>query len=50
MNAKNSKEASNSVGRSGASDGSVPAPPNDIRSGNRRSQESLYAALTLEKS
>jgi hypothetical protein len=32
-----------------ASPGSVPARPNDIRSGSRRSQESLYAALTVQK-
>ena len=50
MNAEDSKEAPNSVGRSGASVGSVLAPANDIGFGNRRSQEPLYAEFTFEKS
>jgi len=50
MNAEDSKEAPNSVGRSGASVGSVLAPPNNVEFGNRRSQEPLYSALALEKS
>jgi hypothetical protein len=50
MNAEDFKEAPNRVGRSGASFCSLLAAPDNIRSGNRRSQESLYSGLTLEKS